>query len=185
MANVFTQGRGLEGLKQSFFDRMAVINRVEAAKLRVLSKFGAFVRRRAQTSLRKRKAVSKPGEPPSSHTGILRRFIFFSYDHATGGVVIGPMKTNQVFFDKHRRPVTGTVPQVLEYGGSITILEWQRFPGGPWERADLRSRRRLAERPLRYRTANIAARPFMRPALAAERPKFSELFRNQVSKARG
>ncbi len=97
---------------------------------------------------------------------------------AAGGVVVGPMKTNQVFFDRNRQPVSGTVPQVLEYGGQITILEW--FRAGVWQRADLRSLRRFADLPTRYRTVNIAARPFMHPALRAERQRLPELFRDTV-----
>lgn len=181
MANVFTTGRGLNALKSAFFDRQKVTDAVGKANRRVMSKAGAFVRRRAQTSIRPRKDASQPGQPPSSHSGILRRFIFFAYDQDAGGVVVGPMKTNQVFFGRDRKPVTGTVPQVLEYGGSITILEV--FKWGSWRRADLRSKRRNAGMPTRYRTVEIKARPFMHPALDKERPKFAEMFKNAVSAA--
>ena len=75
----------------------------------------------------------------------------------------------------------GTVPGVLEHGGAITILEV--FKHGSWQRADLRSRRRLGNLPTRYRTARIAARPYMGPALAAEAPKFPELWKNSLGRA--
>lgn len=191
--NVFSAGRPLVALKEAFFDRQVVIDRVEKKRRAILSKFGAFVRTRAISSMlghavpkkfgykskvTDREGSSPPGSPPYPHTGLLVKWILFAYDHAAGGVVVGPMKTNQVFFDKDRRPVTGTVPQVLEYGGQITLLEW--FRAGTWQRADLRSRRRLAERPTRYRTVSIAARPFMRPALKAEAPKFAPLFKDSL-----
>ena len=62
--------------KQLFFDRQAVISKVDAATRRVLSKFGAFVRRSAKSSIRKLKKPAPPGHPPSSHTGLLKKFIF-------------------------------------------------------------------------------------------------------------
>ena len=93
--------------KNMFFDRKAVAGAVDRATRRVLSKFGAFVRTTAKHSIRKRKAVSQPGSPPSSHVGLLRKLIYFGYDPARKSVVIGPM------------PLHGTAeaPPLLEYGG--------------------------------------------------------------------
>lgn len=99
--------------KQLFFDRQAVISKVDAATRRVLSKFGAFVRRSAKSSIRKRKKAAPPGQPPSSHTGLLKKFIFFGYDAARQSVVIGPTRLNQ----KGR----GEAPPLLEYGGNTTL----------------------------------------------------------------
>lgn len=178
MANVFAAGRGLGALKKAFFDRQKVLDATDRASRRVMSKAGAFVRTRARASIRTRKKASEPGQPPTNRTGILKRFIFFAYDQNAGGVVVGPAKTNQVFFGRDGRPTRGTVPQVLEYGGSITILEV--FKWGKWRRADLRSRRRLGGLPTRYRTVKIAARPYMHPALEKERGKFAAMFKNAV-----
>jgi hypothetical protein len=193
--NVFSAGRGLESLKGNFFDREAVVSKVEKKKRAILSKFGAFVRARAISSMlghnvpkgfghkskvTDREGSSAPGQPPNPHTGLLVKWILFAWDQAAGGVVVGPMKLNMVSFDRNRRPVTGTVPQVLEYGGQITILEWYLSHLGIWQRADLRFKRKLAERATRYRTVNIAARPFMRPAERAERPRFAPLFKGMI-----
>jgi len=173
-----------------FFNRGAVVKNLTKQERAVMSRFGAFVRTRAQSSMLRhvvqrsfgvkskvtsRKGVSRPGEPPYVHQGTLVKFLFFAYDATTHSVVIGPSATNQVFFDKAGRPVTGTVPGVLERGGQITILERQRR-SGEWVRADLRSRRRWGHLPTRYRTVSIAARPYMRPAMFAELPKFAPLF---------
>jgi len=79
--------------KQMFFDRDKVRKRTDAGTRRVLSRFGAYVRTTAKHSIRKRKRISEPGEPPSSHTGLLRRFIFFGYDRDRRSVVIGPITT--------------------------------------------------------------------------------------------
>jgi hypothetical protein len=99
--------------KQLFFDRQAVISKVDAASRKVLSKFGAFVRRSAKSSIRKRKKPAPPGSPPSSHTGLLKKFIFFGYDTDARSVVIGPTRLNQ----KGR----GEAPPLLEYGGKATL----------------------------------------------------------------
>ena len=101
-------------IKRMFFDRQAVVSKVDAATRRVLSKFGAFVRRSAKSSIRKRKKPAPPGQPPSSHTGLLKKFIFFGYDAARQSVVIGPTRLNQ----KGR----GEAPPLLEYGGKATLV---------------------------------------------------------------
>jgi len=93
--------------KQMFFDRKVVTSAVNRATRKVLSAFGAFVRTAAKHSIRKRKAVSHPGQPPSSHAGHLRRLIFFGYDPARKSVVIGPTP--------FRSEVEA--PPLLEYGG--------------------------------------------------------------------
>jgi len=97
--------------KDNFFDSAAVMKALSEADRRVLSKFGAFVRQRAKSLIRpavveNRKAVraakksgqkirklfaaSKPGEPPRSRQGDLKKFILFGYDVAERNVVIGP-----------------------------------------------------------------------------------------------
>ena len=96
-----------------FFDKKAVRDKVDAGTRRVLSKFGAFVRRTARSSIRKRKKTSSPGSPPSSHIGLLKKFIFFGYDPRKDSVVIGPVRLTQ----KGR----GEAPSLLEYGGTTKV----------------------------------------------------------------
>jgi len=110
-----------------FFDKKAVRDKVDAGTRRVLSKFGAFVRRTARGSIRKRKKPSPPGTPPSSHVGLLKKFIFFGYEPAKRSVVIGPVRLSQ----KGR----GEAPHLLEYGGTGTA---QRK--GKRRRAKIRAR---------------------------------------------
>jgi hypothetical protein len=164
-------------MKYFFFDRDRVMGAVDKATRTVLSKFGAFVRTRARSLIRKRKAPAPPGSPPSSHTDVLRKFIYFAYDPEKRSVIIGPEKTNQVSFSGVQ-PVTGTVPEVLEYGGRVTTLEVQRY--GRWGRADLRSRRRLAGLPTRKRSITIAARPYMGPANRLESKNLPDLWANSI-----
>ncbi|MGC9455262.1 MAG: hypothetical protein ACP5HU_10415 [Phycisphaerae bacterium] len=99
--------------KQMFFDAKKVRRATDRATRRVLSRFGAFVRRTARSSIRKRKRISRPGRPPSSHTGLLKRFIFFGYDTRARSVVIGPARLTQTG--------RGEAPSLLEYGGWTTL----------------------------------------------------------------
>jgi len=139
-------------VKKMFFDRKAITAAVDKATRRVLSRFGAFVRRGAKSSIRKRKRISAPGEPPSSHTGLLRRFIFFGYDRERRSVVIGPARLNQK---------VGDAPHALEHGGMSTVIE------------GLRGRRRK-------RRVRIKPRPYVGPAFEQEKPKLAAMWRDSV-----
>ena len=91
----------LKSAKSGFFDRAAVVRAVDQATRRNLSRFGAYVRQRAKTSIRRPPKtatvrISRPGRPPYSHTGLLKRFIFFAYDADRQSVVIGPGTTAQL-----------------------------------------------------------------------------------------
>lgn len=158
--------------KAGFFDRESVVDAVDKAKRKVLSKFGAFVRTRAKTSIRKRKGVSPPFGPPYSHEGSLRKLIFFSYDKVRESVVIGPVLT--------AKP-TGA-PEVLEYGGTIQgdgrvifitnevgrDKTTGKFKSAGKTRVELNGT-------IRYRP-----RPFMGPAFEAEKPKLPQMWKDSV-----
>lgn len=88
-------GLKMSAAKGMFFDSPKVLRAADRATRRVLSRFGAFVRRAAKSSIRKRKRVSAPGQPPSSHTDLLKKFIWFGYDANHQSVVIGPVALNQ------------------------------------------------------------------------------------------
>ena len=131
-----------QAAKQGFFDRAKVKNAVDAGTRKVLSKFGAFVRQRAKTSIRKKKGISPPGSPPYSHTGLLRKFILFAYDPQRRSVVIGPTLTKE----------GSRVPSLLEYGGEVII--------------EHRSKKRLARyRPRPYMRPAFEAEKSQLPAL--------------------
>ena len=66
-----------------FFDRDRVIAETAAAERKGLSRFGAYCRAVARNSIKnatEKKKVSKPGEPPLGHTGLLKKFIYFGWD---------------------------------------------------------------------------------------------------------
>jgi hypothetical protein len=135
-----------------FFDTDRVKKSADAATRKVLSQAGSFIRTTAKHSIRQRKKPSAPGQPPSSHSGLLRRFIFFGYDEARKTVVVGPMRLNQKI---------GAAPEALEHGGTSEVVE------------GFRGKRRK-------RKVRIRARPFMGPAMEKELPKFPSLWANSV-----
>lgn len=102
-------------IRKAFFDSDAVRKSVDVATRKALSKFGAFVRRRAQSSIRTRKAISQPGATPSGHAGTLKRLIFFSFDTDRKSVVIGPTVFGR-----------GEAPRLLEEGGVSVFGRYYR-----------------------------------------------------------
>lgn len=160
-------GMRLETAKASFFDREKVLKATTAANRRNLSRFGAFVRTRAISSMlghpvrsfgvkskvKNRKVTSAPGQPPNPHTSLLVRFIFFSFSPSVWGsdsVVIGPVRLGGQ---------TGEALPALEYGGRSNV----------WDPV---ARRR--------KPVTIRPRPFMGPAFAAEQSKIGGLWANSV-----
>lgn len=140
-------------IRHLFFDSPAVLKATDRATRKVLSKFGAFVRTAARSSIRKRKAPAPPGAPPSSHLGLLRKFIFFGYEPQRRNVIIGPERLGQKL---------GDAPHALEHGGTSRVTG-----------ADRRKRRVV-------RTVRIEARPFMGPAFEKEKPKLPALWANSI-----
>lgn len=144
-------------MKRFFFDRAYVQNVLGKESAKALGKAGAFVQRRARSSLRRRKKTSAPGTPPSAHSGdnvATLKNIWFALDPRSLSVVVGPLKLNHLVDNS-----AGTVPALHEFGGT----------------ARLRGRVRRGQKP-RLRTARYPARPFMGPALEAEAPKFPSLW---------
>lgn len=142
---------------QMFFDRKAVTTAADRAKRAVLSKAGAFVRQSARNLIRRRKRSARPGEPPSSHTGVLRRFIWFGHDRQRDTVVVGPTLLSAARGGESDG--ANTVPELLEFGGRVT-------------RRDRRTGRRVTRR--------YGGNPFMGPALEKEADNFPALWRDSV-----
>ncbi len=151
-------GMDLKTMQAGFFDRSKIIRSVDRAARQVLSKFGAFVRTAARSSIRKRKKASEPGKPPSSHVGTLKQFIYFAYEPGSRNVVIGPTRINTS---------TGEPPHALEYGGLTTDMRVKR-------------KRRGRPRTVQKRRVVIKARPYMHPARDKELPKLPALWANSV-----
>ena len=159
----------LIAIKENFFDTRKIERAIETGMRNPLSRFGAFVRRRARSSIRKRKSVSAPGKPPTSWSGLLRKFIYFSYDPQAKSVVIGPVPFR----------ATSAVPRLLEMGGSVAgdgreisiTNDVGRDAAG---KLGGKSRIKLEG------TINYRARPFMRPAFSEELPGFLQSLKDMV-----
>lgn len=135
--------------KEMFFDRQVVIDDMDRKTHSVFVEFGAKVRTRAKTSIRpatKFNQTSVPGQPPKSHTGLLRRMIFFLWDRATRSVIIGPEKVIGKI---------GDAPHALEHGGRTEV----RVTTGA-----------------RRRRIRIKQRPFMGPAFEKEKKGLDKLW---------
>lgn len=154
--------------KANFFDKELVKRKLDAAARRNLSKFGAFVRQGAKTSLKYKTGVSPAGRPPHIHktgmrkktnkkTGVvkvqavspLREFIYFVWDAAAQAVVVGPVQFGGAKGGSEAL-------SALEHGGQTTIHGKQP------------------------RRVTVAARPFMGPAAARELPKLPPLWRDSI-----
>ena len=94
------------------YSENATLAAARAGEIRVLKKFGAFTRRRIRSMLRKRKAVSTPGAPPSSHTGRLKAGVLFAVDEARRSVVVGIAD-----------PSGSGTPARVEHGGFLSRLK--------------------------------------------------------------
>lgn len=145
-------GWELSKMRWMFFDRPAVQRAVDKATRQVLSRFGAFVRTRARSSIRRAKGTSRPGRPPYAHTGLIKQ-ILFGYEPERKSVVIGPIRLNQK---------TGDALPALEYGGRSRV------------ETGVRRRRRLE------RTVTIRPRPFMGPAFIEEQKQLPALWAGSI-----
>jgi len=153
-----------EKARALFFDRARVKQAMDKATRRVLNRFGGFVRLTARRSIRRRKAVSEPGRPPTSRTGLLRRNIWYAYDPSARSVVVGPVPIRQ----------RSDAPAILEYGGVTKrrVIEVKNRQTG---RREFRYSRNVRPRRVRYRP-----RPYMSPAFDLGKQRLNEFWRNSV-----
>lgn len=183
-------------IKEMFFDRRAVKKRTDRAKHRVLSKAGSHIRKRARTSLRRRKAVSAPGQTPSVHSRdsyATLKNILFGFD-GENAVVAGPVG----FRTSRKRGVLRSrfmVPELLEGGGMQTLVRQVPLPRTRGRRKSSEKQRAAyrnlvltgriqnsaQEVQIEEKVANYEPRPFMGPSLAQERDNFPQLFARSVS----
>ena len=189
-AGIHEGRKSVEEFKKNFFDAPAIVAEMDKATRKALSKFGAFVRRRSQTSIRYRVKISDPGQPPSGHrtmtrkktnrkTGMtkvqtvspLRDFILFAYDAEAQTAIIGPALLNG-----KTASAGNTIPEALEHSGTMDLLEALRH--GQWSQVFDAEAAKRKGRAVRKRTARVRARPFMNPALEAELPKLPEMYEN-------
>jgi len=132
-------------VSSAFTDDARIARAVDRARMRAQRPAAAWIRVAARRSIRRRKGYSRPGRTPHSHTGLLKRGIYFAWDRATRTTVIGPVRAPGA--EGH-----GRVPEALEHGGTI------------YQKRRRRDRRTGRVTVRRYR-AHYQPRPYMRPAL--------------------
>lgn len=173
---------------QFFLDRDAVKKALGKVNTQILSRFGSFVMRTAKQSMRRRKKPSAPGTPPSAHSKdaqhpygpLLKTLYRYEFDPTTKSVVIGPKgKTN----------IAG--PTLQEYGGN-KIIKTRIFTEKSGKRATpaqaeafrrgiANGRIILTKRPTHQKSVHLPARPYSRPALAENLPKFPTLYAGKIT----
>jgi len=165
--------------KSMFFDESKITKGMAKAEKQYLSKAGGLIRKVAQRSIRKRKKPSQPGSPPHSHQGRLKKFLFYGLDEKNGKAFVGP-----VLLGKPAEGSNKTVPEILEYGGDVTINEVVFWKTGEWVTDDRKYRRRkwykVAKK--RKRRATIQPRPYMQPALKESQSKLPGLWRGKFKR---
>lgn len=171
--------------KKLFFDRSAVMKATNRAERQALSKFGAFVRRRAKSSIRpagKSNKTSPAGRPPRSHTKLLKKFIFFVYEPSRRSVVIGPAQLNTK---------TDDALEMLEHGGQTTrrFFVIRSSEGKTDAQGNVRNARGefvgkavriVHSRRAKPQRVKYKARPFMGPALEEEKPKLPQIWKDSI-----
>lgn len=143
-----------------FFNTKEIEDHVQKAEQKVLSRFGFLTRKDAKSSMRRRKkGPSDPGKTPRVVTGLLKNFIFFSYDKFKQSVVTGPVRLSGF-------KNAGEAPENLEYGGSFyvgpTTYKKRLKPGRDSKGRFLKSR--IVEVKTKGGFVKVKPRPFMNPA---------------------
>ena len=72
------------------FDADDLVARAAKASQDVLRRMGAYVRKVAQSKVRRSDRPSPPGSPPHTRKGLLKRAILFGVDRQGSRVLIGP-----------------------------------------------------------------------------------------------
>lgn len=110
---------GVAAAKSLFLDRDPIARAIDRGRYRALMRSGGWLRTTAKRTIRPRKGRSKPGAPPHSHEGSLRRLMFFGWDRSSSSVVVGPAAFKR----------RSGVPRILEQGGSTKLPRYWRGGG--------------------------------------------------------
>ena len=180
-------GVGFKAKSQIDINREAVSKAIGKVNTAILSRFGAFAMRAARQSMRRRKKPSTPGSPPSAHSGkdypkgpLLKTLLRFDFDPTTNSVVVGP------------KGVSGKLaPTLQEFGGSKVIKVRKVTPKTARKASPSQAeayKRKIKDGsivrtkdPIIQKTIQLPKRPYMRPALIAELPKFPTLYAGKIT----
>lgn len=191
------------------FNAKPVLDRVETGTRRALLREGGYTKTVARRSMRRRKKASPPGQPPSAHRGTLKEHLFAVLDtNGRVSVVVGPslewgnsrgLKTVPEVLEEGGESVRKGEARELKIG-SGGIMEVGKGPhtksvrGVGGQRFKVRFARIRTESQLaraqafeyqvfgtkKARKVNIAARPYMAPALQAAMAKHADFWTDSV-----
>lgn len=168
---------GIDSAIKFFFDAEAVEKATNRMERRALSKIGSWIRTRARSLMRpagKKGKVSRPGEPPRTRIGSLKKFLFFVFVMATRSVVVGPAA-----FARRSKASPNPVPALLEAGGQM-VFNLVELSGGLVVPAASKLGRSSTGQ--KFKDPRVMEpRPYMHPAYEAEFPKFAGSFAGEFS----
>ena len=178
------------------FDKQKLKKKAETATFTSLRHAGGAIGKTARFSIRRRKTSSKPGSPPHTQTGMLKRVIRYDVTNNKTEVAIGPVNE-----------IAGRLWNLHEFGGVATKrrkLKPHRFRVGEhgpirikhqgtktkFARVELqaaaqanRATRLVAEENERRsdnKPRHYPKRPFMKPALEANRSRLPTFWANSI-----
>ncbi len=156
-----------------YFDKKAVMDVVGKARVAVLARQGALVRKIMKNSMRKKKGPAKAGDPPNAHQGNLKK-IEFAFDPKRNDVVVGPAALGK-----------GIVPKLQNEGGTVKVRGIVNRKG---EFVPLRLMSRqgrqgaVASGKVVVQNRELKARPFTEPALKKAKPLLAKEWKGKVKK---
>ena len=178
-----------------FLDRFVVETEVERIEFEGLKRNAFYLRRVARNSIRRKKSPSKPGQPPRSVRGDLKRGIWAVME-GRGSAVVGPVKygwgteapSNLEFGGES--VIDRSVQRKVGDGGEIRVVSGRAGkevrPGVRVVFAKITTQRQAARATainrsiFGRRTVRVAERPFMAPALEKSLPKLAPMWAMSV-----
>jgi hypothetical protein len=178
------------------FDSRKLQRKTEQATFRSLRHAGGAIRLTARRSIRRRKKPSQPGTPPHTPTGHLKRVFRYEVSTDKTNVRIGPVNE-----------FAGKIWNLHEFGGKAKgrrLLKAHRFQVGEYGPIRIKQRgfntkfariqlqtpsqanratRLIEEENTRRQNEvrNYPKRPFMKPALDANRSRLPKFWANSVN----
>ena len=107
-----------------FFDRPAIVSKLDDYRRRVMIKQGAYARGVLQKNQRYGGASGKSsnkGEFPQAQEGSIRRLSVFAYDDLTDSTVVGPIGFGRLPRGYALAGGLETIPQLLNEGGVVFV----------------------------------------------------------------
>jgi len=164
------------------FDKQKLKKKAETATFTSLSEAGGAVRKTAKRSIRKRKKASKPGSPPHTQTGMLKRVIRFSSKDSCSAcsAKTKASKRYSSLIKPHRFKVGEHGPiRAKQHGSKTKFARIELRTAAQANRATRliaeENERRSDNKPRHY-----PKRPFMKPALEANRSRLPTFWANSV-----